>query len=150
MKEVNDFHEINHLQGKIHNLFLAVKFSTSAYHSNDFETALAYLMEVEEMFVKINQQRALGVIYNNRGNILRRQCESLGGEPDYSEALASFVLAVGNMRTYVKSATEAAEAGEHIYIYIYMPDCCTVHFLSFMSIICLFNRVCKTSKRGNN
>lgn len=64
----NDFKEINHLQSKIHNLFLAVKFSSSAYHEgNDYDEALAYLTEVEDMFDMIKQKRALGDIYHNRG-----------------------------------------------------------------------------------
>ena len=64
----NDFKEINHLQSKIHNLFLAVKFNNSAYQEGqDYDEALAYLTEVEDMFDMIKQKRALGDIYNNRG-----------------------------------------------------------------------------------
>lgn len=54
------------MQSKIHNLFLAVKFSTEAYFKSDFKVALECLKEVEEMFDLIGQKRALGVIYNNK------------------------------------------------------------------------------------
>jgi len=54
-------------------MFLSVKFSTRAYYRQDYESALEYLVEAEKVFAEMNQQHALGIVYNNRGNILRRK-----------------------------------------------------------------------------
>jgi len=92
------YDEVDQLQSKVKNLFLAVKFSTDAYTEGDYRIALQYLVEVEEMFTRINQRRALGVLLNNRGNILRRYVE------DKKLACDSLSGAVENMRIFLAEA----------------------------------------------
>jgi tetratricopeptide (TPR) repeat protein len=101
---MHNFAEIDALQGKIHNLFLAVKFSNQAFYSDDYIVALAYLDQVEEMFAIIDQKRALGVVYNNRGNILRRKN---GNTDHFEEALATLRTAIDNARNCLAVAAEA-------------------------------------------
>ncbi|CAM9092924.1 unnamed protein product, partial [Ectocarpus fasciculatus] len=100
----SDYREINALHGKIKNLFMAVKFSTEAYFSQDYVTALAYLDEVESMFEAIQQKRALGVINNNRGNILRNHTEDVH---HFKHALEALQAAVENIRLFVAHGEEA-------------------------------------------
>lgn len=95
--EVNNlqFDEVNKLQRKVHKLFLAVKFThDSSYYISNIKGALESLEEVENMFECMGQKEALGVIYNNKGNMLRRQ----EGRSDRLEAaLASFRRALDNI-----------------------------------------------------
>jgi hypothetical protein len=100
-KVASNYREINSLHGKIKNLFMAVKFSTEAYNNQDYAVALKYLDEVETMFDSIQQQRALGIIYNNRGNILRNFLKTTG---NFGEALEALRMAVANMRSFVAMA----------------------------------------------
>lgn len=111
----HDFDEVTELRSKISNLFLAIKFSTDAYYKHDYEAALQFLTEVEEMFTIIDQKRALGVIYNNRGNILRKRktkaAAESGSPSSYDDALAYLQQAVENIKTYVvKAQNDLADA----------------------------------------
>ena len=94
----HDYDDINNLQNKIHNLFLAVKFSTDSYFRGDYIQAVAILNEVEEMFKLINQKRALGVVYNNKGNILRR---ADGDSVGYAPALLCLKASVDNITEFI-------------------------------------------------
>jgi len=80
---------------------MAVKFSTDAYYKNDYEKALKFLTEVEEMFTVIDQQRALGVIFNNRGNILRKH---KGEQDKFASSLEYLERAVKNIQVYADKA----------------------------------------------
>ena len=74
----SEFKQINKLQSRILSLFLAVKFSTNAYYQNDFTKALSYLNEVEDMFQNMKQIAAVGVVLNNKGEILRSHAKKQG------------------------------------------------------------------------
>merc|ERR1711871_1564804 len=67
----SDFREVNRLQSRILSLYLAIRFSTNAYYDGDNTKALMYLDQVESMFKGMNQNHALGVVFNNKGNILK-------------------------------------------------------------------------------
>lgn len=99
----HEYRDINNLRHKIGNLFLAVKFSTESYFKGDFQDAIACLNEVEEMFRIIDQKRALGVVYNNKGNILRR---AEGKQDGFASALKALKASVDNISEYIDS-TEA-------------------------------------------
>lgn len=95
--------EIHSLRNKISDLFLAVKFSTDAYYKSDYQSALVFLQQVEDMFKMMGQRRALGVIYNNRGNILRKH----GGEQDkFAAALGYLEMAVAIIRIDCNNVSE--------------------------------------------
>jgi len=108
----NDFDEVDDLRGKISNLFMAIKFSTDAYYKSDYDAALSFLQQVEDMFVVIDQKRALGVVYNNRGNILRKH---VGDADGFQSSLVYLEKAIGIMRGYCDKANsdlkEAEQAG---------------------------------------
>ncbi len=104
----SDTAEVDGLRVKINNLFLAIKFSTDAYYSNDYAAALIFLQRVEDMFQQIEQRRALGVVHNNRGNILRRHT---GPKDEYRESLSCLEQAISNIRLYCQqAATDLAVA----------------------------------------
>ena len=105
----HEYQDINNLQNKIHNLFLAVKFSTDSYFKGDYQQAIACLEEVEDMFFQINQKRALGVLYNNKGNILRR---SEGKKDSYASALKSLNQSVENISEFVQNTELELNAAE--------------------------------------
>lgn len=91
LRQTIKIEEIDNLATSIYNLFFAVKFSTDAYNEMEYDKAIKFLDETENMFEKINQQRALGVIYNNKGTILRRMNE------DKLEALTLLAASVKNI-----------------------------------------------------
>mmetsp|Transcript_34646 Transcript_34646/g.64679 ORF Transcript_34646/g.64679 Transcript_34646/m.64679 type:complete len:549 (+) Transcript_34646:78-1724(+) len=102
-----EYRDIVNLQHKISNLFLAVKFSTESYFKGNFDEAIACLEEVEEMFRIIDQKRALGVVYNNKGNILRR---AVGEQDEFASALHALKASVDNISEYVKTTEEKLSA----------------------------------------
>jgi tetratricopeptide (TPR) repeat protein len=113
IEEESEFSQINHLQSKILSLYLAVKFSTNAYYKNKFEDALKYLTEVEKMFADMKQLHALGVVFNNKGEIMRAGVKEITGDDTprrvaqlYDNALKSFRLAVANARFLLRTAEE--------------------------------------------
>lgn len=67
----SDFVQVNRLQSRILSLYLAIRFSTNAYYDGDHRSALMYLDQVEQMFKGIRQNHALGVVFNNKGSILK-------------------------------------------------------------------------------
>jgi len=102
--------EIHSLRNKISDLILAVKFSTDAYYKSDYESALDFLQHVEDMFTLMGQRRALGVIYNNRGNILRKH---VGDRDNFATALSYLEMGVSIIREEHTSAVdELAKAKE--------------------------------------
>jgi len=112
----SDFKQINKLQSKILSLFLAVKFSTGAYHDQKFEVARKYLDVVEKMFADQKQLHALGVVFNNKAEILRSaatQVKSLKNgaisphsmDALYKDSIHSFRLAVANARFLLRTAS---------------------------------------------
>jgi len=116
----SDFKQINKLQSKILSLFLAVKFSTGAYHEQKFEAARKYLEAVEQMFADQKQLHALGVVFNNKAEILRAAAckvkELKAGETFsdsmevlYKDSIHSFRLAVANARFLFRAATARLE-----------------------------------------
>lgn len=103
----SEFKQINKLQSRILSLFLAVKFSTNAYYQNDFKKALQYLNEVEDMFMSMKQQAAVGVVLNNKGEILRShantsvgndKAKAKGNYNAYKDALFASKAAVDNAK----------------------------------------------------
>ncbi len=97
----SEFKQINKLQSRILSLFLAVKFSTNAYYQNDFSKALHYLNEVEHMFQTMKQKAAVGVVLNNKGEILRSYAKtqkSKGGKEKFHDALEASLAAVDNAK----------------------------------------------------
>ena len=96
----HEYDDINSLHHKINNLFLAVKFSTESYFKGNYNEAITCLQEVEDMFRVIDQKRALGVVYNNKGNILRR---AEGKGDGFTSALTSLKASVDNISEFVKS-----------------------------------------------
>lgn len=108
-----EFSQINRLQSKILSLYLAVKFSTNAYYKSNFRDALKYLDEVEKLFADMHQMHALGVVHNNKGEILRAGVKEITGTDTprrvaalYEESLKSFRLSVANARFLLRSAEE--------------------------------------------
>lgn len=107
----NEFAQINKLQSRILSLFLAVKFSTNAYYNQKFETALSYLEEVEHMFTSMKQKAAVGVVYNNKGEILRGHANKVKGESkvrrgdkyysNYTDAFAAIDMALENANSQI-------------------------------------------------
>lgn len=104
---VDDIAEVSSLRNKINNLFLAIKFATDAYHQKNYAVALSFLQEVQDMFTVIDQQRALGVIYNNRGNILRK---SVGAKDNFISALKYLDRAVKGIEHFSTKAGADLEA----------------------------------------
>jgi len=104
-----DFEEVSQLRNKMSNLILAVKFSTDAYYKNNYGVALQFLQQVEDMFAAIDQKRALGVVYNNRGNILRK---SVGEGDKFESALSSLQAAVTLIQEFVSSANDKLAAAK--------------------------------------
>mmetsp|Transcript_26969 Transcript_26969/g.45484 ORF Transcript_26969/g.45484 Transcript_26969/m.45484 type:complete len:649 (+) Transcript_26969:515-2461(+) len=101
----SEISDINVLHAGMQNLFFAVQFANEAYYEEDYDIALEHLREVEIMFAKIGQLRALGIIYNNRGNILRRYHSST--RESFTHAIKALELAVQNARTLIENLEEA-------------------------------------------
>lgn len=103
----NEFSQINKLQSRILSLYLAVRFSTNAYYKEDFQEALKYLEEIENMFNSMKQKAAVGVVYNNKGEILRSHANQARGKAEvrqgdanyqnYLEAFRAIDLALANV-----------------------------------------------------
>jgi tetratricopeptide (TPR) repeat protein/uncharacterized protein YegL len=106
-QQAHEYGDIINLQHKINNLFLAVKFSTESYFKGDYNEAIECLQEVEEMFRVIDQKRALGVVYNNKGNILRR---AKGKDDGFISALKSLKASVDNIAEFVKITESKLDA----------------------------------------
>lgn len=96
----SEFNQVRVLESRIVSLYMAVRLSTGAYYSNDYKVALAYLSEVEKMFDGMNQQHALGVVYNNKAEVLRSIANSAKGDKKekFAESLTVFAMAIDNAR----------------------------------------------------
>ena len=106
----SDFAEVRLLESRIVSLYMAVRFSTNAYYGANYKSALAYLLEVEKMFAGMEQQYALGVVYNNKAEILRSIGKSKTTEKEgktyYAESLSTFEMAVENARTILQKTKD--------------------------------------------
>ena len=106
----SDFSQVRVLESRIVSLYMAMRFSTNAYYSSDYNKALAYLLEVEKMFVGMDQQYALGVVYNNKAEILRNLGKKQNGEnlgkAYYTESLSTFEMAVDNARMILRKTKD--------------------------------------------
>lgn len=102
----SDFIEVNRLQSRILSLYLAIRFSTNAYYDGDNAKALMYLNRVETMFKGINQNHALGVVFNNKGSILK-------ASKSFSESVLAYEKAISIARNLLdKSQTRLKHAQE--------------------------------------
>lgn len=116
----NEFAQINKLQSRILSLYLAVKFSTNAYYNEDFKEARNYLDEVEHMFQSMKQKAAVGVVFNNKGEILRMHANKVKGRNEvrrgdanynnYQEALVAIDRALENAKAQILLAEKKIDA----------------------------------------
>jgi tetratricopeptide (TPR) repeat protein len=114
---VNEFAQISKLQSRILSLYLAVRFSTNSYYNQDFNQALQYLEEVENMFKDMHQKAAIGVVLNNKGEILRGDANKNKTHRDkevsrdaYSGAARVIQQAIGNAESQLVLNEKKIEA----------------------------------------
>lgn len=64
--------ELKLVHENFENLLIAVKFGNEAYYSGDLNKALQNYELAEKLMIKMNNNRGLGVCYNNKANVYKQ------------------------------------------------------------------------------
>lgn len=89
--------ELKIVHDNFENLLIAVKFGNDAYYGGNLEKALANYELAEKLMTKINNNKGLGVCYNNKANVYKQM-------NNISEAFKYYDKAIENINEILKKS----------------------------------------------
>jgi hypothetical protein len=100
--------ELDMIYGQFKNLILALRFGNTAYYHGDLHLAWENYIEVEEMMVRMDNQRGLGVCHNNMGNVLK-QLNSAESNRKLGDAGSYYKQALANVQAVIAEEKDEKE-----------------------------------------